>query len=138
MTKIIPIGHPSMTRADLRAIFEYTDGLIAEGLVGEVSTWQHTPLGTVVSLYDRDDELICHIIKWFRRYEVRSGEGNLIHNAPLLCDVLSVLPTPLPQETGDSAPQHSLSRSVNGRLSEDREVAVSQGGQPGRGFLAHS
>ncbi len=62
MTKIIPIGHPSITPADLRTICEHTDALIAEGLVDEVTVWQHDPWGTVVSLFDHDDELICHII----------------------------------------------------------------------------
>ena len=138
MTKIIPIGHPHMTPADLRAIFEHTDALIDEGLVSEVTTWQHDPLDTVVSLFDHDDELICHIIKRFRRYEVRSGEGNLIHHAPLLRDALSVLPTPHRHATNAPAPKHPLSRGVNARLSGDRAIAIGQGGQPGRGFLAHS
>ena len=138
MTKIIPIGHPSLNSADLRAIFERTDALIAEGLVGEVTIWQHADLNTVVSLFDLDDKMICHIIKRFRRYEVRSGEGNLIHHDPMLGNVLSVLPTPLRYETEVPAPQHSLSHNVTLRLSGDRAVAVSQGGRPGMGYLAHS
>ena len=138
MAKILPIGHQSMTPADLRAIFEHTDALIAEGVVGEVTTRQHDALGVVVSFFDREDKVICHIIKRVARYEVYGGEGNLIRHAPLLRDALSILPAPLRIEADVPAPRHSLSRRVNARLSGDRAVAISQGGRPGRGFLAHS
>ncbi len=138
MAKIIPIGHQSMTPADLRAIFEHSDALIAEGVVGEVTTQQHDALGMVVSLLDREDEVICHIIKRVGRYEVYGGEGNLIRHAPLLRHVLSILPAPLRHEADVPAPRPSLSHRVNARLSGDRAVAIRQGGRPGRGFVAHS
>lgn len=138
MAKIIPIGHQSMTPADLRAIFEHSDALIVEGVVGEVTTQEHDALGMVVSLLDREDEVICHIIKRVGRYEVYGGEGNLIQHAPLLCDALSILPAPLRHEADAPAPRLSLSRRVNVRLSGDRAVAIRQGGRPGRGFVAHS
>ena len=138
MAKIIPIGHQSMTPADLRAIFEHSDALIAEGVVGEVTTQQHDTLGMVVSLLDREDELVCRFIKRIGRYEVYGGEGNLIRHAPLLRNALSILPAPLRHEPDAPAPRHSLSRRVNARLSGDRAVAIRQGGRPGRGFVAHS
>ncbi len=138
MAKIIPIGHQSMTPADLRAIFEHSDALIAEGVVGEVTTQQHDTFGMVVSLLDREDEVICHFIKRIGRYEVYGGEGNLIRHAPLLRNALSVLPAPLRYDAGNPAPRQSLSRRVTARLSGDRAVAISQGGRPGRGFVAHS
>jgi len=137
MTNVIPIGHTFITATDRKAIFEYAKNLIIKGLVSEVATWQHDHLGTVVSFFDRKDELICNISKLYRHYEVRSGEGNLMHYAPLLSNVLSVLHTSLRHETDIPTPQHALSHDVNVRLSNDCAVAVGQGEQPGRGFLAH-
>ncbi len=138
MAKIIPIGHQSMTPADLRAIFEHSDALIVEGVVGEVTNQQQHTLGMVVSLLDCEDEVICHIIKRVGRYEVFGGEGNLIRHAPLLRDALSILPAPRRHEADVTAPRHSLPRRVNARLRGDRAVAIRQGGRPGRGFVAHS
>ena len=126
-----------MTRADLRAIFEHTDALIAERTVGEVTTQQHGALGMVVSFFDREDEVICHIIERVGRFEVYGGEGNLVRHAPLLGNVLSIVPALLRHEADVPAPRHSLSLRVNARLSGDRAVAIGQGGRPGRGFLAH-
>lgn len=126
-----------MTPADLRAIFEHGDALIAEGLVGEVTTRQHDALGLVVSFLDREGEVICHILKRIGRYEVYGGEGNLVRHAPLLRNVLSILPAPLRHEAQVAAPRQSLSRRVTARIRGDRAVAIRQGGRPGRGFLAH-
>ncbi len=138
MANIIPIGHQKLTPADLRAIFDHADALIAEGIVGEVTSQRHDTLGTVISLFDHEGEVICHIIKRTGRYEIYGGEGNLVRHAPLLRNALSILPTPLRREADVPAPRHSLSRRVNARLSGDRAVATGQGGTPGMGFLAHN
>ena len=70
-------------------------------------------------------------------YEVYGGEGNLIRHAPLLRNALSILPAPLWREADVPAPRHSLSHQVHARLRGDRTVAISQGGRPGKGFVAH-
>ena len=41
MANIISIGHLKLTPADMRAIFDHADALIAEEIVGEVTSRPH-------------------------------------------------------------------------------------------------
>lgn len=123
-----------MTPADMRAILDHANRLIAEGFVGGTVTLDHASFGRVVSVLDPEDEVICHLMKRAGCFEVYGGEGNLVLRDPLLANVLALLPR-TPGRRVEAKPR--LSRYVNARLARDRDLAMGRGGRPGTGFLAH-
>ncbi len=134
MSQVIPIGHKTMTRADLQATIDHTNRLFAEGIVGALLIRSHELLGEVVSFKNGKKEVICHLFKRAGHYAVYDREGNLMIEDPLLQNVLALLPMNIVPRN-EARPK--VSPGVNARLVEDRAMAVGQSGRPGMGFLAH-
>ncbi len=89
---VTPIGHPSLTPADVRAIATHSSLLVEEGLVGACVPVETEDGELVVALIDTDGEtLLCAFGKDQGWYYVTDPEGIPMAQGRLIDDVLEVL-----------------------------------------------
>ena len=97
---VTPIGHPSLTPADVRAIAAQSALLVDEGVIGACVPVETEDGELVVALIGIDGEtLLCAFGKDQGWYYVTDPEGVPLAQGRLIQDVLEVLDR-LPDEPG--------------------------------------
>jgi hypothetical protein len=97
---VTPIGHPTLTPADVRAIASHSALLVDQGLIGACVPVETEDGELVVALIAIDGEtLLCAFGKDQGWYYVTDPEGVPLAQGRLIEDVLEVLDR-LPREPG--------------------------------------
>ncbi len=91
---VVPIGHPWLTQADIKALMSYGQMLVNKGLAGACVPGTTDDGCPLVALVDPvNEELLFAIGKEYGWYYAIDGEGGMLADSLFLEDVLEALPT---------------------------------------------
>jgi len=95
---VVPIGHASLTQADINALTNHGNGFVDAGLSGACCVVELEDSEPLVALTDRNDEFLCCAVgKMSGWYYVLDADWNVTEKSRFLGDILEALPTALAQ-----------------------------------------
>jgi|GEM_PF-5382575 len=93
---VVPIGHASLTQADINVLTTEGNGYVSDGICGACCVVELEDSEPLIALTDPEDEYLCCAIgKMSGWYYVLDADWNVTEKSKFLGDILEALPAAL-------------------------------------------